>query len=295
MRNSNSQPLVSVLMTVYNRAKFISDAIESVLASSYLNYELIVVDDCSSDGSVELARKFENKDSRIKVYANSENLGDYPNRNKAADYAKGKYIKYLDADDLIYWYGLEVMIESMERFPDAAVGLCHSKTDDLIPYPIQVTPKLAYREHFNGTGLFNYGPSALIIRKDIFDNENGFKEERYLGDGELLLRLGSKYPTVKMAPGLVWWRQHEDQEIYRGIHSGYYLINTYKLNLSYLTDFSPLSQTENEFAIKRQKQHHARKILALIISGKKPGLAWRVFKESQLSFWELLKGFRAYQ
>ena len=50
------------------------------------------------------------------------NLGDYPNRNKAASYAKGKYIKYLDADDLIYPHGLEVMVHTMEQFPKAGLG-----------------------------------------------------------------------------------------------------------------------------------------------------------------------------
>ena len=64
-----------------------------------------------------IAKSYEQKDARIKVYVNDKNLGDYPNRNKAASYAKGKYIKYLDADDLIYPHGLEVMVHTMEQFP----------------------------------------------------------------------------------------------------------------------------------------------------------------------------------
>src|SRR3982751_631540 len=119
----NQLPLVSVLMTSYNREKYIGFAIESVMASTYQNWELIVVDDCSTDKTLQIAREYEKKDKRIRVYLNEKNLGDYPNRNKAASYANGKYIKYIDADDAIYYWGLQVEIEMMERFPEAAYGL----------------------------------------------------------------------------------------------------------------------------------------------------------------------------
>ncbi|HEY4875342.1 MAG TPA: glycosyltransferase family 2 protein, partial [Puia sp.] len=112
-------PLVSVLMTAYNREKYIAQAIESVLASSYKNFELIIVDDCSSDNTIEIAKKYQQQDSRIKVHVNEKNLGDYPNRNKAASYAKGKYLKYVDADDYIYPAGLELLIQMMAKFQNA--------------------------------------------------------------------------------------------------------------------------------------------------------------------------------
>ena len=81
-------PLVSVLITSYNREKYIGDAIQSVLDSTYKNFELIIVDDMSTDNSVGIAKSFEKKDNRIKVYINEANLGDYPNRNKAASLLK---------------------------------------------------------------------------------------------------------------------------------------------------------------------------------------------------------------
>src|SRR5688572_26575631 len=115
------RPLVSVLMTAYNREKYIAESIESVLRSTYIHFELIIVDDASKDRTVEIARSY--KDPRIQVYVNEKNLGDYPNRNRAASYASGKYIKYLDADDIIYYYGLGVMVEYIERFPKAGFAL----------------------------------------------------------------------------------------------------------------------------------------------------------------------------
>src|SRR3954447_2239406 len=106
-----ANPLVSILMTAFNREKYIGEAIQSVLDSSYTNLELIIVDDNSTDRTVEIARSYQKKDVRIKVFINERQLGDYPNRNKAASYATGKYIKYVDSDDYIYPRGLEMMVE----------------------------------------------------------------------------------------------------------------------------------------------------------------------------------------
>ena len=116
------QPLVSVLMTAYNREMYIGEAIESVLASTYSNFELIIVDDVSSDNTLAIVQRYAERDNRIRVYVNESNLGDYPNRNQAARYASGKYIKYLDSDDKIFDFGLEYCITQMEKNPEAAIN-----------------------------------------------------------------------------------------------------------------------------------------------------------------------------
>jgi glycosyltransferase involved in cell wall biosynthesis len=76
-----------------------------VLASSFKDFELIIVDDCSKDHTVEIERRYRS-DPRVQIHVNEKNLGDYPNRNRAANYANGKYPGYLDSDDIIYPYGL---------------------------------------------------------------------------------------------------------------------------------------------------------------------------------------------
>ena len=91
-----SQPKVSILTTCYNRALFLGDAITSVLAQTFEDFEYIIVDDGSTDESIEIATHYAKTDQRIKVYENEGNLGDYPNRNRAASYATGEYIKYID-------------------------------------------------------------------------------------------------------------------------------------------------------------------------------------------------------
>lgn len=208
-----SNPLVSVLMTVYNREKYIAEAIESVMASTYDNWELIIVDDRSKDKSVEIAKSYEAKDSRIKVHINQENLGDYPNRNKAASYAKGKYIKYVDADDMIYPYGLEQLIFYIEQFPEAGYGLCSLTPDKLKKFPFQLSPVEAYQRHYFKEHLFHKAPLSAIINRSIFEKTGGFSGKRMLGDFEMWHILSQQYPVVLMPHGIVWYREHDDQEM----------------------------------------------------------------------------------
>jgi glycosyltransferase involved in cell wall biosynthesis len=203
--------LVSILMTAYNREKYIAEAIESVLASSYKNFELIIVDDCSKDNTVEIAKQYAIKDDRIKLYVNEQNLGDYPNRNKAASYAKGKYIKYLDADDLIYYYGLEVMVNYMERYPGAGFGLS-SVADHFKPFPIYLDPLHTYIEHYNGYFHLYRAPGSSIIKLDAFNAVGGFSGARMIGDIEFWFKIARYYNMVKFPAELYWSRLHEEQE-----------------------------------------------------------------------------------
>src|SRR5688500_2764886 len=119
-----AEPTVSVLMTAYNRARYIGAAMQSVLASTFSDFELVVVDDGSTDGTPAIVRAMAAHDGRVRVYQNEQNLGDYPNRNRAAELARGTWLKYVDADDYIYPTGLTVMLDMMSRFPQAGYGLC---------------------------------------------------------------------------------------------------------------------------------------------------------------------------
>jgi glycosyltransferase involved in cell wall biosynthesis len=208
-----NEPLVSVLMTTYNREKYLEAAIESVIASTYKNWELLVVDDKSKDSSVEIAMQMAKKDSRIKPIINKKNLGDYPNRNMAASLAKGKYIKYVDADDMIYPNGLEIMVRSMEQFPEAAWGLSSLPQDKFKMFPFILSGEEAYQRHYFQEQLFHKAPLSAIMRKDFFDKIGGFTGRRYLGDFEMWHILANNSPVVLMPHGIVWYREHEEQEM----------------------------------------------------------------------------------
>ena len=205
------EPLVSVLMTAYNRQQYIAEAIESVLASTYKNFELIIVDDCSTDKTVEIAKAYEAKDKRVKVYVNEANLTDYVNRNKAAGYAKGKYIKYVDSDDQIYYYTLDVMVNFMERFPAAGFGLC-GPTLKNTPLPVQLSPGEIYSTNFNGLSHFNRGPLCSIIRLDAFKEAGCFSGARFYGDLELWIKMARYYNMVMLPGDLFFYRTHDQSE-----------------------------------------------------------------------------------
>lgn len=288
-------PLVSVLMTAYNREKYIGEAIESVLASTYPHWELIIVDDASSDQTVEIARSYAAKDSRILVYQNKTNLGDYPNRNRAASYANGELIKYLDADDLLYPHGLEVMVGAMGKYQQAAFGLSFSKIDDVEPYPRMLEPKAILRSEFLKDSYLGVGPSASIIRKVAFDQVGGFNGRQFIGDTDLWLRMASCYPMVVFQPALNWWRQHPEQQINQERKNLDVQIERLRLGLKHLKANRHLfSDAEFQFARKRRKQHFVRGELAHFRRHGDLKRLHYMLRKGGISPRDFLSGFRYY-
>ena len=106
--------LVSVIMPSYNTASYISDSIKSVLAQTYSNWELIIVDDCSTDNTDAIVAEFLS-DKRIRYYKNPYNSGAAQSRNRALREAKGRYIAFLDSDDLWLPEKLEKQIRFMQK------------------------------------------------------------------------------------------------------------------------------------------------------------------------------------
>lgn len=107
--------LVSIVMPTYNCAKYIEESIISVINQTYTNWELIIVDDCSTDNTEELVKKYCKKDNRIKYSKLDFNSGAAIARNKGIEQARGKYIAFLDSDDLWLEEKLEKQISFMEK------------------------------------------------------------------------------------------------------------------------------------------------------------------------------------
>ena len=105
--------LVSIIMPNYNSEKFVEQSIQSVIDQSYGNWELIIVDDCSSDNSVNLIKKF--SDPRIKLIQNQENCGAALSRNNAIEVSNGRWIAFLDSDDLWERDKLQIQLSFMSE------------------------------------------------------------------------------------------------------------------------------------------------------------------------------------
>jgi teichuronic acid biosynthesis glycosyltransferase TuaG len=106
-------PKVSIITPVYNSSSFISQMMKSVLNQTYENWEIVLVDDCSSDDSVEIIKSFMKDEPRIRLYLLDENSGSGLARNKAIEEASGRYIAFLDSDDIWAPEKLSIQIEFM--------------------------------------------------------------------------------------------------------------------------------------------------------------------------------------
>ncbi|MBF0626191.1 MAG: glycosyltransferase family 2 protein [Magnetococcales bacterium] len=208
---SAAVPVVSVLTTAFNRANHVGAAIESVLASSFANLELIVVDDASADDTFDIARFHAAADDRVRVFKNDRNLGDYVNRNRAAALARGRYLKYLDSDDHLYPYALEYLVALMDAHPSAGYALSQKELLDR-PHPLVLSPRAAYLINFFHANLFGRAPNSAFIRTEAFRQVGGFSGKRHVGDHELWLTLSRHYPLLTTPPALAWDRTHAGQE-----------------------------------------------------------------------------------
>ncbi len=113
--NSSYSPLFSIVIPNYNSAKYIRNSVSDVLSQREGDWELILVDDCSSDDTINILYEYENLDKRIKVIEKSENSGPGPARNVGIDNAKGKYILFLDGDDRYEHNLLEVVKKEIQQ------------------------------------------------------------------------------------------------------------------------------------------------------------------------------------
>ena len=119
---------ISVIMSVYNGESYLSEAIDSVLAQSFTDFELIVINDCSTDQTGALLAQYAARDSRVRVHTNEVNLRLPSSLNKAISLAAGQYIARMDADDICLPDRLEKQYAFMEANPDVALSSCRFMT-----------------------------------------------------------------------------------------------------------------------------------------------------------------------
>ena len=212
-------PTVSVLITAFNRERFIGPAIESVLVQTFTDFELLVVDDCSTDGTVEVVRRYLS-DPRVRLVRNERNLGQFPNRNHAATLARGEFLKYHDSDDLMYPHCLAVMVDALAAEPTAGLALSAHSAWPGGPSPMLLTPQLAYQREFLGTGLVSLGPAAALFRRDAFLAIGGFPDEGPHSDWLFWLKACRQVNTLLTCGDLFWYRTHDGQHL-RGQDAAY--------------------------------------------------------------------------
>lgn len=128
--NRIESPVVSVVMPAYNGAKYIGEAIESVISQTMTDWELIIIDDCSKDNTYEIALEYANIDARIRVIQNEVNSGVSRTRNKGMDQCKGAYVALLDCDDIWRSDKLEVQLDIAKRTGADIIYCSYALVDD---------------------------------------------------------------------------------------------------------------------------------------------------------------------
>ena len=241
-------PLVSVLITAYNREEYLAASIESVLAQRLGDFELIVVDDRSTDGTLEIARDYARRDARVRVHANERNLGDYGNRNFIASLARGELLKFHDSDDVMYPHCLEVMVAAMQTEARGGFGLSAHRAWPGGPVPMLLTPRQAYQREFLGLGLFMCGPAAAVFRTKVFRELGGFENFGPPSDTIFWMRACARYPVLLLPTDLFYYREHPGQQLQAPTSARQYATVTAHAWRALAAPECPLDETERAIA-----------------------------------------------
>lgn len=209
-------PKISVLIPAYNYARYLPEAIDSVLAQSYQDFELIIVDNCSTDNTIEVLEKYVLKDSRVKIHVNKTNIGMYRNYNQALLLANGDYIKFLNADDTFHPNLLEEFMKAFQSNPSVSLVTSHRKlfgnSNDVLKSNFKglVKAEDALIEAIRG-GNWIGEPTTVMFKKENLTL--GFFDTSLLmfADYDMWLRqiqVGDVYVVDKV---LSYFREHSDQ------------------------------------------------------------------------------------
>lgn len=216
----SKDPLVSVLMPNYNGEHFLPQSIKSVLNQSFSDFEFIVVDDGSMDGSWEIIQKFSEEDGRLIAIRNEKNLRICQTLNRGLEKARGKYIARMDSDDVAHPDWLEKLVAFMEKEENKKVGVCGAnffiidEKDNRTGKKVFPETDRECREAFWFRNPFAH--NTVIIRRECFSEFGGYDEEFiYAEDLELWMRFAQKYELHNLQEFLVDYRIFGENSVIR--------------------------------------------------------------------------------
>ena len=208
-------PLISVIMPLYNAERFVGESIENVLRQTVGDFELIVIDDASTDASAEIARAYAAKDNRIVLMHNELNSGAARTRNRALDAARGKFITFMDADDLCSPERFAKQLAFFERHPQTDIcgsyytmfGTRGGENDELkIQVPL-THEEIQYQLFFGCP----FGMSSVMLRSEPFKRTGIRFRECMAEDYQLWVDLSEHLRMANIPEYLTFYRRWEDQ------------------------------------------------------------------------------------
>ncbi len=282
---TSQQPLVGIVTPVYNNALHLPEAIESVLNQEYQNWEYIIVNNCSTDGSGEIARKYAARDPRIRVIDNVKFLGAIANHNHALREVspEAKYIKMVFADDLIFPECLQRMVDAAEAHPSVGLigglALQGSKVmwGDGLRYPADfVNGRVAGRMLLRWE-LFGFGPpNAVLYRADLVRKKDPFfNEDNIHADTEAALELLKESDYSFLHQVLSLTRERDGSLTAKSIDIQTYLPGMLQLYDEHADTFLPVAEIE---LLRSRHLHHYYRFLG-----------WSLLTARNAEFWEYHK------
>ena len=208
------KPDISVIMSVYNGETYLAEAVESVRTQPFRNWELIIINDCSTDSTAEILAGFAAADERIKVYPNEVNLKLPSSLNRAISLCSGKYIARMDADDICLPERLEKQFRFMEENPDVSLSSCRFMT---VKNGVYASGGAGGRCDFTALKamLLVSNPilhPGVIARAEVLKQYNYDTTLTCTEDLELWTRLVMENKTIKILPEcLLIYRLHDKQ------------------------------------------------------------------------------------
>ncbi|RYE12500.1 MAG: glycosyltransferase, partial [Rickettsiales bacterium] len=221
-------PTVSILVPTYNRSALLKKALVSILGQSFSDYEIIVVDNCSSDDTEEIVASL--RDNRIRYHKNDINIGPIGNHNIALLLSKGKYVYTFSDDDIMMPNNLESKVKILETHNN--VGLVHSnisvinENNDVISehwaYNMKVGHRLKLEPLMTGSEAYKYlyrewnfiSMPSVLIRKSILDSHRLWfnNQLNYLVDYDLWIKIAKIADFYYINEALVSYRTHSNNE-----------------------------------------------------------------------------------
>lgn len=205
--NTIVNPRVSVVMSVYNGAKYLLEAIRSIQSQTFNNFEFIIVNDASNDTTAEILQQID--DPRVRVLTNEQNFGLTKSLNKALKHCRGEFIARMDADDLSHPFRLEKQVSFLESRPECAlVGSSYYVIDEdgkNVSHIGVLTESSQIKDGLKNQNWFGHG--SVMMRKSALNKVGGYDEEfRYAQDYDLWLRLSEHYNVANIKEPLYFWR-----------------------------------------------------------------------------------------
>jgi len=203
-------PKISVLMSVYNGEKYLRELVESILNQTYKNFEFIIINDGSTDNTLNILKGY--NDSRIKIYS-QENIGLTKSLNKAIRLSKGKYIARVDVDDIATPRRLEKQIDFLNSNPEIGLvgsfGIKIDKVGQTIQKIILPVFDKKIRKELIKANVFIHG--SVMVRKEIFEKVGYYNEIfKYAQDYELWGRIAQIYKLHNLPEVLLIRRETKD-------------------------------------------------------------------------------------